>query len=300
MTETRDYQCHVCKDISHSLWSLELHSRWTRHLTLECSVYGCDLLFSDPLERDAHQRRPHLPGHGRAVADNQFRCVECNTLCSSKADLLRHAKEAQHRPYGCECGVLFSRLDVLNRHLESLDLEEPKFPCEYQNCKRHRGSNGFRRFDHLNQHLRNYHHVGVENDPTIRASTSQRRQLVFPICSFPGCAQYRDPSFNSLPLSQREKDKPFMSQSAYTKHMRDEHNHCTFPCAVGGCDRIGRRGYFREKDLIKHHQTEHPDAPAYSPLARETKYICTEPGCGREINVAYLSQHMDFHRWETI
>ena len=55
------------------------------------------------------------------------------------------------------CGSLFSRLDVLNRHLESFSSEDPKYPCTY--CKLPRGPNGFRRLDHLKQHIRDYHHL---------------------------------------------------------------------------------------------------------------------------------------------
>ncbi|KAH6682780.1 hypothetical protein B0J14DRAFT_574359 [Halenospora varia] len=296
MAESREsYSCRVCKNSYKHLCVLEWHSRHNEHLTLECSVHGCDILFSDSLERNAHQRRPHLLGHGRSVTDNQFRCIECNTLCSSKAGLLRHGKQAQHRPYGCDCGMLFSRLDVLHRHLESLALEEPQFPCEYQNCKRHRGANGFHRKDHLTQHLRNYHHVGTVQGPANTVIGIQRRQFVFPVCAFSSCPQYRDPSFNSLPWSQKEQNKPFTSQSAYTKHMRYEHNYCSFPCIVEGCDRTGRRGYFREKDLIKHRQTDHPDAPTYSPTIRDMKYTCTEPGCGKVIDPSSLNGHMWLH-----
>jgi uncharacterized Zn-finger protein len=158
-------------------------------------------LFVAPLERDAHERRPHTNGHGRIATPTPFDCVECNESLSSKADLLRHAKEKQHQPYSCECGALFSRLDVLNRHLESLGTDEPKHPCKY--CRRHRGANGFRRRDHLTQHIRNYHHLELDDEST--AASASRLKFYFPVCSHPDCPQYRDESFKTLPAALRRR-----------------------------------------------------------------------------------------------
>ena len=252
----------------------------------------CDQKFILQAERDAHERTPHVAGHGRTLTSTLNDCVECEETFSSKANLLRHAKEAQHQPYGCECGSLFSRLDVLNRHLESFSSEDPKYPCTY--CKLHRGSNGFRRLDHLKQHIRNYHHLEMDDE---RTGAESRLKYAFPVCSHHGCPQYRDKAFQQLPRKSQAENKPFNSQSAYTKHMRDEHNECIFPCDVPGCSRIGRRGYFREKDLLNHRRQEHPDAPKYSVAKRELRIHCTEPGCGAQLDPSSMKYHMEYHWW---
>jgi hypothetical protein len=111
--------------------------------------------------RSETSRGPHTTGHGRIATATRFDCAECSRSLRSKAGLLLHAMETQHQPYACECGSRFSRLDVLNRHLESIDTREPKFPCKY--CKLHRGADGFWREDNLMQHMRNYQSVPTEH-----------------------------------------------------------------------------------------------------------------------------------------
>jgi hypothetical protein len=268
----------------------DYHARRSNHAAYSCHVTTCDQKFIIQAERDAHERTPHVAGHGRTLTSTLNDCVECEETFPSKANLLRHAKEAQHQPYGCECGSLFSRLDVLNRHLESFSSNDPKYPCTY--CKLHRGPNGFRRLDHLKQHIRNYHHLEMEDANT---GAESRLKYTFPVCSHHGCPQYRNKAFQQLPRKSQAENKPFNSQSAYTKHMRDEHNECTFPCDVPGCSRIGRRGYFREKDLLNHRRQEHPDAPKYVVAKRALRIHCTEPGCSAQLDPSSMAWHMTLH-----
>jgi len=262
------------------------HGAWS------CIQLACDKTFVGRYERDAHERTPHIFGHGRKLTPAPNDCIECEQTFLSKAKLLWHAKEAQHQAYGCECGALFSRLDVLNRHLESFSNEDPKHPCKY--CRLHRGPNGFRRLDHLNQHIRNYHHLELDDQIT---AAEARLKYVFPVCSHPECPQFRDEGFKQLPRLTQAKRKPFASQSAYTKHMRDEHNECIFPCNVSGCTRVGRRGYFREKDLLNHRRQEHPDAPKYAVPKRELRLRCTEPGCEALLHPSSMNHHAVYHEW---
>ncbi|KAE8442040.1 hypothetical protein EG329_003897 [Mollisiaceae sp. DMI_Dod_QoI] len=236
----------------YSSYLLNKHASDLGHLAWECKKRGCNQSFLSHQERDAHQRQLHN-GHGRLNSDSPNDCAECGESLGSNADLIRHASKHLHQPYGCDCGALFSRLDVLYRHLDSLDTDDPKYPCNY--CKRHRGADGFRRKDHLLQHIRNYHHLETE----IHHLYGSRRKFL--VCSHLGYSFYRDEAF--LESTNRLTPKLFASQSAYTKHMREEHNESPFPCAVSGCSRTGKRGYFREKDLRVHHLKEHPTAPAY-------------------------------------
>jgi hypothetical protein len=223
-----------------------------------------------------------------------FDCAECNQSLASKANLLQHGREQQHQPYACVCGTNFLRLDVLNRHLKSFASGMPEFPCTY--CRRHQGENGFRRADHLKQHIREYHHHDVEDGGSSESSEARLKYL-FPICSHLDCPQYRAPEFQQLPRSVKEATKPFAKQSDYTRHMRDEHNECSFPCDVQGCARVGRKGYFREKDLLKHRKEQHSDAPQYTVTTREADYTCREPGCGKTLALSSVSRHERYHKW---
>ncbi|TVY40177.1 RB-associated KRAB zinc finger protein [Lachnellula occidentalis] len=273
---------------------LDAHAKKEKHVAWTCSSTGCGQLFITHLERDAHEQTPHTNGHGRFTTPTPFDCVECGESVASKPDLLRHAKEKQHQPYSCECGAFFSRLDVLNRHLMSLGTDDPKYPCKY--CRRHRGANGFRRRDHLTQHIRNYHHLEMDDEST--GVSASRFELYFPVCTHSDCPQYRDEAFKTLPRSTQKTNKPFPTQSAYTKHMREEHNECAFPCDIQGCDRVGRRGYFREKDMMKHRRGSHLDAPPYQPSERDLKYRCTEPGCGALLDPSSARDHHAMHRYK--
>lgn len=274
---------------------LNSHTRMIGHLNWACSIPSCQHLFSDIRERDAHQKRPHVIGHGQTLTQTPNTCLECGESLSSKSNLLRHAKELQHQPYGCECGSTFSRLDVLNRHLDSFSEEEPEYPCKY--CKRHRGRNGFRRLDHWMQHIRNYHHHELEGLPRDDPEFS-RLQYNFPTCPHPSCPSYRNTAFKAQPQSIQKKAKPFATQSAFTKHMRDIHDECTFPCDIASCERVARRGYFREKDLLKHRREQHPDAPPYQVVRRDFRISCTEPGCDAIMDPSSMTRHAAMHYWE--
>lgn len=281
--------CCTCGEAC-GFYALERHATISRHPAFVCSFPGCYQSFVSHWERYTHERRPHTAGHGRVATATPFDCVECGESLSSKANLLRHAKQKQHQPYSCECGALFSRLDVLNRHLESVGTNEPQHPCKY--CKLHRGAKGFRRRDHLTQHIRNYHHLDIEDESAENQDSNLK--YYFPVCSHSDCAQYRDETFKTLPRTIQRQERPFATQSAYTKHMREEHNECTFPCDVQGCNRVGRRGYFREKDMIKHRREAHPDARSYQPSQRELKIRCTELGCNAILDPSSMKQHLDY------
>ncbi|PVH83877.1 hypothetical protein DL98DRAFT_104933 [Cadophora sp. DSE1049] len=292
--------CAACGEVfTHRLhavveYRISVHAKNTGHLIWACSIIGCQKTFSTHRERDAHQDRPHVVGHGHFDTPTTYDCVECGHSSSSKADLLRHAKELQHRPYACECGSSFSRLDVLNRHLEKFDPEDPKHPCKY--CRRHRGPNGFRRLDHLMQHIRNYHHHEMDNEPRKGTDTS-RLVNNFPTCPHSDCPGFRDDTFKQQSRKIQHAGKPFATQSAFTKHTRDTHNECIFPCDVAGCERVGRLGYFREKDLLKHRRAQHPDASPYVVEKRATRWTCTRPGCSAILAFSSMAGHLRYHDW---
>jgi hypothetical protein len=96
------------------------------NLAYTCKATGCYRVFMDQQERDAHESRPHVVMHSRVKMSKPFDCSDCKKSFQSKGNLLRHGKEFQHQPYACECGAAFSRVDVLNRHLEASNTDKPK------------------------------------------------------------------------------------------------------------------------------------------------------------------------------
>ncbi|KAI3341659.1 hypothetical protein F4824DRAFT_322314 [Ustulina deusta] len=122
--------------------------------------------------------------------------------------------------------------------------------------------------------------------PTSRV---QSRQIL--VCPHVGCEAYQDDAFKSLPWREQFEGRPFKKQSDYNKHMRDIHKESAFSCPVGGCDRVGPKGYMREKDLIKHLADKHPEAPSYSYVPpKPSKYRCA--GCGDELSsLGSLKEH---------
>ncbi|KAH8601700.1 hypothetical protein B0O99DRAFT_736067 [Bisporella sp. PMI_857] len=288
------FKCISCGECFRYHDDVIYHIKKNRHPAFRCNVAGCTQTFVSLKERAAHHKLPHSTNeHGRVTMATPFDCAECLQSCNSKAELLRHSKECQHQPYRCECGQAFSRLDVLNRHIKSFDTSVPNFPCMF--CRLHRGENGFRRADHLRQHERNYHRHQIETGTINQEETRPALKYVFPVCSHAGCPKYRNPEFHQLSHSIREANKPFAKLSEYTQHMRDEHNECLYPCDVAGCNRVGRRGYFREKDLMKHRKEQHPDADLYKVSDQVFMHTCTEPGCGKTLALSSVGTHYQYH-----
>ncbi|KAL2358214.1 hypothetical protein BJ546DRAFT_803693, partial [Cryomyces antarcticus] len=114
-------------------------------------------------------------------------------------------------------------------------VECPRYPCTH--CKRHRGADGFKRKDHLTQHLRNYHHIEADGEGTSGYS-----------CSHEDCAAFR-----SSPGGLHSPHlHAFQKKSDYTAHMKKEHDESPHPCSWPGCNRVRGKGFFRERDLMKH------------------------------------------------
>jgi hypothetical protein len=183
-------------------------------------------------------------------------CQQCNLHFPSRALLASHARETQHAPYRCQCGTTFSRLDVLRRHIQSFQ-PEISYPCLH--CKKHRGPRAFRRLDHLTQHLRGYHNIesGDESDEISSQTSPPKRKTTFKcpheICSYSGTLG----SHPNQQLPDAVMSRTFQTRGEFTKHLREVHDESTFPCVEIGCSRIGGRGFFRKKDLLKHVKDNH-------------------------------------------
>ncbi|KAI0845797.1 hypothetical protein F5Y00DRAFT_272703 [Daldinia vernicosa] len=228
---------------------------------------------------------PVTPEHHPVLGPSKFSCIQCNTSFETHAELSNHALVSQHNPVACSCGERFSRPDALNRHCNSFRKDNRSYPCNF--CKRHRGRKAFGRRDHLVQHLRGYHKFDQEeidkSCPKYLFSRQRYHQIL--VCPYAECEYHRGEEFKSSTWSRFTTDAPFKNQSDYKQHLKDVHEDTPFPCHVDGCDRVGRRGYMRERDLMKHLTSQHPDAAEYSPAPREkTVYECCD--CGRRYTSA--------------
>ncbi|KAI1456467.1 hypothetical protein F4805DRAFT_475801 [Annulohypoxylon moriforme] len=140
-----------------------------------------------------------------------------------------HVKDTSYQSLKCTCGIEFSRSDALNRHIKSKSNDVPKHPCK--NCNRRQGMNGFRRRDHLAQHMKSCRGRNVGNNPHNHEAEP-----------FPAAAM-------SGPLTRTREDSLSQVQNPEM---------APFPCLSLGCDRVGPNGYLRSQDLIEHWGWAHP------------------------------------------
>lgn len=75
-----------------------------------CLFEGCG--------RKGFQRRENVRSHVQThLGDRQYKCIHCNKTFVRPHDLKRHAKiHSGVKPYACECGQTFVRMDALTRH----------------------------------------------------------------------------------------------------------------------------------------------------------------------------------------
>jgi len=182
-------------------------------------------------------------------------CAQCGFIGRTQWCIEYHAQETNHAAFICpydDCDSKFSRTDVMKRHCLNHKPDAPRYPCPH--CKKYQGKFGFKRKDHLTQHLRGYHHIGDDN-PSKDLGRS---------CTHPDCPSYRGPvqidgSRHWLPPRNDDQPHAFTKAADWAKHMRMEHNESAFSCPVPGCDRVGGKGWFRKRDMVKHVGKTHPD-----------------------------------------
>lgn len=245
------------------------HARHSSHNAFLCSYLECTLSFQNSLDLAKHGST-HPVDHGFIQSGSKIQCDECKEEFRINHDLRVHATTRRHGAYTCKCTKTFTRSEDVQRHLSKFSSKIPSHPCLY--CKRHRGMDGFRRKDHLTQHLRNYHHLELDTKP---------QWMDLRICSHPECPQYRGPGFYLLARQEQRRQEPFAKVADFTRHMRELHDESLFPCQVPHCSKIRGKGYFRERDLINHHKKAHPEAPPYSSSERKIIYACQELNCDK-------------------
>ncbi|KAK7968873.1 hypothetical protein PG988_007946 [Apiospora saccharicola] len=185
----------------------------------------------------------------------------CQFISLSEDLLARHQRfhalrhwVVSESPFKCKCGKTFTKLHSLERHIQGFLESGPKFPCQERGCRK-----GFKRKDHLVQHMSHTHHF---SDTELRAKFPNHRQVIrntIPVCPFSSCPDHRGEDFERRSNEFREANKPFAKQSDYTRHMKIDHDWSPYPCTVASCDKRGKNGYFSLKALQKHYQQQHPD-----------------------------------------
>lgn len=192
----------------------------------------------------------NLERHERENHPNLFRCSDCGIECNSVGGLEWHASRMSHAAFLCPengCNSTFNRTNVLRRHYLNHVADAQRYPCPH--CKKYRGKNGFKRKDHLTQHLRGYHHIG-EGENTRPADGRS--------CPHEDCFAYRG-MVRKDGTGFFTRNHAFQKQSEWTAHMKGVHNESRFPCTIPGCDRTGGKGYFGRCDLRKHISKMHPN-----------------------------------------
>ena len=217
--------------------------------TLKCKFYGCTFSHNQSYEVRDHKRKEH---------GDFLSCDQCGEHFFTAQALSSHARSQDHAAHSCEveeCDSTFIRYQDLVRHQGQHRADVQRFPCDY--CRKHRGPQAFKRKDHLTQHLRNYHHFELEESSYSNFMASADAH-----CPHLDCAQHRtrqddtryywNPGLDGKP--------PFSKRSDFTEHMKKVHDESLFPCKKAGCDRIGKKGYFRKRDLDKHCRAKHPES----------------------------------------
>ncbi|RYP77396.1 hypothetical protein DL771_001191 [Monosporascus sp. 5C6A] len=110
--------------------------------------------------------------------------------------------------------------------------EAPQYPCEY--CYRHQGANGFRRYDHLLQHLKGYHKIETVEGLSRKAAGSSPAVATAPAIPVAG----------TVPVAMGG-NAPMQVQVP------------PFPCTIAGCARGGAYGFYRQVDLLEHQSMMH-------------------------------------------
>ncbi|RYP57665.1 hypothetical protein DL770_010611 [Monosporascus sp. CRB-9-2] len=171
-------------------------------------------------------------GDKHALASPVLSCTECLHEFTNTAQLNKHAKGTSHHAYGCICGSKFTRLDALNRHITNKSSDAPQYPCGY--CYRHQGTNGFRRYDHLVQHLKGYHKIETVDGLSRKAAGSSPAVATAPAVPIPGTV-------------------PVAIGGNATAQVQVP----PFPCTIAGCVRGGAYGFYRQVDLLEHQSMIH-------------------------------------------
>ncbi|KAF7933855.1 uncharacterized protein EAE98_003564 [Botrytis deweyae] len=237
----------------HTLKDLEEHCRITNHEALQCPIPGCFVTWSDSSYSRSHLKEYHGAG--------KLACHQCEDLFEDTVKLDSHARRSGHSAYICrypDCESTIGRLSDLIRHQARHKKDVPRHPCPH--CSTYRGNNGFKRKDHLRQHISSYHKIETNYTGFIYASPF--------LCKHVSCQDYATIDSQDL-----------RSLDDLTHHMLTEHNSSAFICDKVSCDRVGLNGFETKKLFQDHIKKDHP-----------SPFQCTHPGCDRVGSKGWLRE----------
>ncbi|KAF5876979.1 putative zinc finger x-linked protein [Botrytis fragariae] len=233
-----------CGSNFHTLKGLEEHCRTANHEALHCPIPGCFVALSGSYQGKDHLKRCH--------GAKRLACHQCEDLFENTVRLDSHARRSGHSAYICrypDCESTAGRISDLIRHQACHKKDAPRHPCPH--CRTYRGNNGFKRKDHLRQHIRNYHKIESNYIGPLSSSPF--------LCENDNCQDYA-----------RYRIQNLRSLDDLIQHMLTEHNSSVFICDKMSCDRVGLNGFDTKKLLQDHIKKEHP-----------SPFQCTHPGCDR-------------------
>lgn len=262
----QSFACGECSARFGTVCEFEAHQLSTGHAAFACTLdkiwspsRKCNECYHSWSMLVQHQNDPKIWSHSKRSKP----CGSCGALFRTSAKLTQHATNECHGAHQCSiegCNSSFTReADRLRHEIQHSADEHPKYPCPH--CHRHRGVKGFKRKDHLTQHLRNYHNI----EPT-----REYFGMVY-ACSHKDCPEHRDR--NRMYAGGVEGlGYPFKTVAERTKHLKEAHDESQFPCPVPYCDKVGGQGYTRRSDLVKHINAKHGKTPANPRLQPQSQH----------------------------
>jgi hypothetical protein len=122
-----------------------------------------------------------------------------------------------------------------------------EFSCTVEGCSK-RGGNGYYRQGNLVNHMKEKHEL---YPPVIIHDKLASRYDVKAPCPRPQCANHPTALYRVGRLPQE-------AESELIEHQRRTHDYSEYPCKVEGCPRQRGNGYFRQANLLKHLEKDHP------------------------------------------
>ncbi|KAE9379950.1 hypothetical protein N431DRAFT_122026 [Stipitochalara longipes BDJ] len=230
--------CMACDGKYRGMKELIDHASYT-HFRRDLGLFEFHYSFRCAIQDCSMKVLPHRVNRHFQIChpDLQYRCAQCGIGCGSLKDLDKHGDQTMHAAYICrypDCGTECTRIAELIRHQLAHRSTVPRYACLH--CRKYRGANGFKRKDHLRQHIRNYHHI----DDSPRGSNAD--ESAGHACTFDGC--------------DKTGLNAFETEKLLKVHLKKEHP-SPYQCSYPGCHRIGTNGWMLERAMVKHMKKDH-------------------------------------------
>ncbi|KUJ23274.1 uncharacterized protein LY89DRAFT_177754 [Mollisia scopiformis] len=234
------------------LQGLKQHCHAAKHESFKCGVSTCQ----QTLSGDRWSLEKHFQHHPEV----KFRCNKCQIGFDTPTKLDQHCSSSNHAGYHCpypNCNSECGQSRDLQKHQLIHKKTTARYPCNH--CRAYRGMNGFKRKDHLRQHIRKYHRIEDYdfNEYCYHGSCYHK--------SFQSLEEYTDHTLQehqSMPYICRQKDcdrkdmNGFANKNELEFHAKNDHA-LPYRCSFLACDRVGTKGWRRKVDMAKHMAKKH-------------------------------------------